>query len=44
LIRTLVAVLVDKKIIGEQVAKVFMESKDKEEKLIKWILERNKKD
>jgi len=44
MIRTIVAVLVDKKLVGENLAKAFTESKEKENKLIEWVLERYKKE
>lgn len=46
MIRVIVAILVDKKLIGEQIAKTFMESTQTgpdPEKLIAWLLEKIKK-
>jgi len=43
MIRVIVAILVDKKLIGEQIAKTFMESTQTEpdpEKLIAWLLKK----
>jgi len=42
-IRTIIAVLVDKKLVGENVARAFMESKkENTEKILEWFVEAKK--